>query len=265
MQKKLDKISHNMRQFVFPVPDQVHQANYQGESAVIHHSDHVRLGSARTRPNLCSWQPVGRALLILALVLFSLPIYADSGSYSLSINSGSHLWLDGNSTLHKWESVTSTFTLKTGPTSSPTIPDIDMLVVLISGNFIVEVPVQSLKNPGEGSSFDNNLWANLKYKQDPDIVFSLASATATPDASVAGRYMVSAQGSLTVAGKENPASISAVFDINNNTLRITGTADLLMTDFGIKPPTMFFGVIKTYDKVTVRWDLSLSSKPAGGE
>jgi len=205
---------------------------------------------------------IGRTLLILGLVPFSLPVYADSGSYNLSINSGSHLWVDGNSTLHKWESVTSTFILKTGSVSSPAIPDISTLIALISGNFIFEVPVESLKNPGEGSSFDNNLWAALKYKQDPDIVFSLASATATPDPSVAGRYNISAQGSLTIAGKENAANVSAIFDINDNTLRITGTEDLLMTDFGIKPPEMFFGVIKTYDKITVRWDLSLSSKPS---
>ena len=207
---------------------------------------------------------IGRTLLILSLVLFALQAYADSGSYTLSIDSGSHLWLDGNSTLHKWESVTSTFILKTGSftTSSPTIPDISTLIALISGNFIFRVPVQSLKNPGEGSSFDNNLWAALKSKENPDVVFSLTSATATPDPSVAGRYEISAQGSLTIAGKENPANVSAVFDISDKTLRITGTEDLLMTDFGIKPPEMFFGMIKTDDKVTVRWDLSLSSKPS---
>ncbi len=206
---------------------------------------------------------MGSTLLIVGLVSFSLPVYADSGSYILSINSGGHLWLDGNSTLHTWESVTSTFTLKTSTftSDSPTIPDIDTLIALISGNFTFDVPVQSLKNPGEGSNFDRNLWDDLKYKQNPDIVFSLASATATPDPSVAGRYNISAQGSLTVAGKENPVSVSAIFDINDNTLRITGTEDLLMTDFGIKPRTIFF-VVHTDNKVTVRWDLSLSAKPS---
>jgi len=169
--------------------------------------------------------------------------------------------MDGNSTLHKFESVTSTFSLKTSTFTmdSPSIPDIDTLIALISGNFILHVPVEWLKNSAEGSSFDHNLWNDLKYKQNPDIVFSLASATATPDPSVAGRYNISGQGSLTVAGKENPESFSAIFDINENTLRITGTADLLMTDFGIKPPVFLF-VIKTDDKITVRWDLSLSSQ-----
>ena len=202
---------------------------------------------------------IGRTLLILGLVSFSLPLCAEGESYGLSIDSGSHLWLDGNSTLHKWQSVTSTFILKSGTMSLPALPDIDALLALISGNFVLDVPVQTLKNPAEGSGFDHNLWDDLKYKQNPDVVFSLASATATPDPSVAGRYNISAQGSLTIAGKENPETISAVFDIHEGTLRITGTKDLLMTDFGITPRTIFF-VVKTDDKVTVRWDISLSPK-----
>ena len=201
---------------------------------------------------------MGRALLLLGFALFSLSTYAD-GNYSLSTTSASHLWLDGDSTLHKFESETSTFVLKTGMVSSPTIPDIRTLIALISGDFVLRIPVQSLKNAAEGSSFDHNLWADLKYQQYPDIVFSLTRATATPDPSVAGRYTISAQGSLTVAGKENPEDIYAVFDINDGALKITGTKDLLMSDFGITPPVLFF-VIKTFDKITVRWDISLSPK-----
>jgi polyisoprenoid-binding protein YceI len=207
---------------------------------------------------------VGTTLLLLALLLSSLPVYAASASYNLSISSTSHLWLDGNSTLHKFESLTSTFILKAGafPMSSPTASDISALATLMSGNFVLDIPVQSIKDPAEGSGLDHNLWTALKYTQNPDIVFSVTSATATPDPSVAGRYTISAQGTLTIAGKENPGSFSATIDINGNTLRITGTKDLLMTDFGIKPPTMLFGAIKTDDKITVRWDLSLSINPS---
>jgi len=205
-----------------------------------------------------------RTMVMLGLVSFSAPIFGDGGSYNLSMNGGSHLWLDGNSTLHKFESVTSTFVVKTSTPAvrSPTIPDIDTLITLMSGNFVLDIPVQSLKNPGEGSVFDSSLWADLRWKEDPDILFSLTGATATPDPSVAGRYDISAQGSVTVAGKKNPEVISAVLDMDDNTLRITGTKDLLMTDFGIQPPAIFFGLLAAEDTITVRWDLSLSFKPA---
>jgi hypothetical protein len=31
-----------------------------------------------------------------------------------------------------------------------------------------------------------------------------------------------------------------------------------MTDFGIKPPTMFMGMLKTDDKITVKFELQLA-------
>lgn len=204
---------------------------------------------------------LGRTLLIVGLVVCLLPMYADGGTYQLSVNSGSQLWLDGTSTLHKWGSKTATFALTTGTVtmSSAIIPDSTTLTTQILGAFVLNIPVQSLKDPSE-PALDGNLWNDLKYKQYPDIVFTLSACTATPDPSAAGRYNVVAQGTLTIAGKENPETIQAVVDVDDKALRITGTKDLLMTDFGIKPPTMFFGTIKTGNKVTIRWDLSLSEK-----
>ena len=204
---------------------------------------------------------LGRTLLILGLVACLLPAYADGGNYQLSVDGGSHLWVDGTSTLHKWGSTTSSFILTTGTATmaTATIPDTATLTTQIVGVFVLKIPVQTLKDPDE-PALDGNLWNDLKYKQYPDIVFTLSACTATPDPSVAGRYEVVAQGTLSIAGKENPESLHAIVDVNGNTVRITGTEDLLMTDFGIKPPTMFFGTIKTGDKITIRWDLSLSEK-----
>lgn len=201
---------------------------------------------------------IGRTLLILGLVSFSLPAFAETGSYQLSVNSGSHLWIDGDSTLHKYKIETSDFNLNAGSVtmSSPAITDMNTFLEQISGDFTLKIPVRSLKDPEPG--FNRRLWKDLKYKQHPDIVFSLISATATPDPSAPGRYNVTAQGNLTIAGVQKPETISAVFDVKGSTLHITGSTDLLMSNFGIKPPVMFFGAIKTFDKVTIPWDLSLS-------
>ena len=180
---------------------------------------------------------IGRTLLILLLVSFSLPVYGETGSYLLSVNDGSHLWIDGDSTLHKYEIKTSTFNLTAGSISSgpSAVSDINAFLSQISGNFVLKIPVNSLDDPEPG--FNGVLWSNLKYKEHPDIVFSLISSTATPDPSVAGRYNVTAQGNLTVAGVQKAETISMVFEVQGNTIHVTGTKDLLMTDFGIKPPT----------------------------
>ncbi len=36
---------------------------------------------------------------------------------------------------------------------------------------------------------------------------------------------------------------------------VTGEKDLLMTDYGIRPPRMLF--LRTHDEVTVNWELKL--------
>lgn len=203
---------------------------------------------------------IGRTLLILGLVSFSLPLYAGTSNHQLSIDKGSKLWLDGTSTLHKWECTTSTVNLNTGmfTMSSPTVGNVKALFEQLAGNFVITIPVKSFKDPEPG--FNHALYRDLHYKQHPNITFSMSSVTVTKDPSTPDRYTVSAQGDITVSGHQNPESISAVVDVDNNTLKITGTKDLHMTDFGIKPPTMFFGTVKTGDEVTVRWDLSLSPR-----
>ena len=65
-------------------------------------------------------------------------------------------------------------------------------------------------------------------------------------------------GTLTVAGVERP--IELVLDVKEQSgaLHVSGSRDLLMTDFGIKPPTMFMGMLKTDDKITIRIALQLA-------
>jgi hypothetical protein len=41
-------------------------------------------------------------------------------------------------------------------------------------------------------------------------------------------------------------------------LQVRGTRELLMTEFGIKPPTMFMGMLKTDDKVTIKFEVQLA-------
>jgi hypothetical protein len=40
-------------------------------------------------------------------------------------------------------------------------------------------------------------------------------------------------------------------------VRVRGTHSLSMKSFGLKPPTMFMGMLKTDDKVTVKFELQL--------
>jgi len=42
---------------------------------------------------------------------------------------------------------------------------------------------------------------------------------------------------------------------HDGTLRAQGALPILMTDFGITPPTALFGVVRTEDRLVVKFDL----------
>ena len=95
----------------------------------------------------------------------------------------------------------------------------------------------------------------MKADKHPTITFRLASYTVE---AAANGMTVKPTGTLTVAGVEKP--IDMVLDVKEQAgaLHVRGTRDLLMTDFGIKPPTMFMGMLKTDDKVTITFELQLA-------
>lgn len=70
---------------------------------------------------------------------------------------------------------------------------------------------------------------------------------------------ITVKGDLTIAGVTKPAEITAGYTFSGNTLTITGSHQLLMSNFGIKPPTAMMGSLKTGDEVTVEFDLNLTA------
>ena len=66
-------------------------------------------------------------------------------------------------------------------------------------------------------------------------------------------------GGLTVAGVEREVTLNLQVLRNGPALAVTGSTDLLMTDFGVTPPKAMLGMLKTNPKVQVRLELLLSS------
>jgi hypothetical protein len=63
-------------------------------------------------------------------------------------------------------------------------------------------------------------------------------------------------GTLMIAGVERPVRITVLGDrLPDGTLRARGTLPILMTDFGIKPPRPWGGILKTADKVLIQFEI----------
>ena len=65
-------------------------------------------------------------------------------------------------------------------------------------------------------------------------------------------------GVLQIAGVEREVSLDVTTQQEGSTLKVQGRVRLLMTDFGIKPPTAMLGMLKTDPKVGIAFETVLA-------
>lgn len=114
------------------------------------------------------------------------------------------------------------------------------------------VVVAAMKS-GRSSIMDRLMRGALKAEEHPEIVFVLESATASQD----GGWDLS--GVLDFAGVTNPVIIrltQATDEAGPKTF--TGSYEMDMREYGIKPPTAMFGALLTKAVVTIHFNLILS-------
>ena len=117
--------------------------------------------------------------------------------------------------------------------------------------FDIAIRAASLTSPKEG--LDKNMHKALKVAEHPDITFRLARLEAGAAANT-----LKAVGMLTIAGVERQVTFAMKTAVNASTITVMGEVDLLMTDYGIKPPVAMLGMLKTDPKVTVTFETVLS-------
>ena len=157
----------------------------------------------------------------------------------------SKLRVEGTSTAHAWKVQAKTLTgvMSVAPEAGPAALK----------SLTVTVPASGLQS-GNGT-MDKKIREALKVEKNPQIRFVLNDAKIT-EGTLASAFKVQAKGSLTIAGATKPVQlVVSGTPAGNGKIRFTGSYSLLMTDFGIAPPTAMLGAMKTGDKVTVHFDV----------
>ncbi len=193
--------------------------------------------------------------LLAFLTLSGRPLAAPDGN---DAEQGSHvsvttavLSISGTSTMHPYTVSTKALKATAGFATAA-----DVKGLLQSGalqNFELQIPVNTFTSDKDGLT--KQMFRAMKADKHPTIVFKLGSYTAE---ATANGMTVKPAGTLTVAGVEKPIDMVLEVKEQAGALHVRGTRDLLMTDFGIKPPTMFMGMLKTHDKITITFDLQLA-------
>ncbi|MCS6965191.1 MAG: YceI family protein [Candidatus Kapabacteria bacterium] len=163
----------------------------------------------------------------------------------VQLHSASTLWIEGNSTLHAWSAKATQLNV-TGNASA-----VGSVLRWKIDSLLLRIPVRGLSSGKR--DLDENMWTDLKAARYPEILFRLKNYR--PQEDVASDSLpISVEGWLTVAGRERLISFPAMWSVTGNRIRVRGSTELLMTDFGIKPRT-FLVVMKVDNRVVVRFDL----------
>jgi hypothetical protein len=180
----------------------------------------------------------------------------DPGIVRLALEPRSRLWLEGTSNLHDWKcdasevtaEITVVGTTEAGPNSVPRE----------IGQVVLRVPVKGIQC--QNDRMNQNLWKALRVHEHPAIEFRMTDARLTADSAGADRVAFAVSGELSVAGTTKAIEFEVVGVDAGTGLRVTGATELLMTDYGIKPPTAMLGVLRTGNRIVVGFDLLTSYK-----
>lgn len=122
----------------------------------------------------------------------------------------------------------------------------------------VKVPVRMLK------CGDRHMEAEMyKALKSPDTApgFITALIDQIPQSVTTGQK-IDTEVMLAIAGVQKTVKVSVTSDLMpDGTRRARGTVPILMTDFGIKPPRPWGGLLRTSDKVLIQFEIFIAAQP----
>ena len=185
-------------------------------------------------------------LIIAAIIFLTIPLVATAQvTYQLAQSPAVFIKVSGKSNIHDW-----VMTTKGIESQAKFKLDGNNLADVTSLSF--SVAAESLKS-GK-STMDNRTYKTIKADQYPNITYRLTSATVSHISQK--NYLVKTKGELTIAGVTQPINVSVNATVNaDNTITCTGTANIKLTDYGIKPPSFVLGTMKVYNDLAIQFTL----------
>lgn len=189
-----------------------------------------------------------RLKCFLFKVLTSLIIVCPAWGLTKQINftDNNSIQLNGDSTLRKFSAVSSKIKVRGTAVSEQS----NSLLPWTPDRVDIVIDVKTLKS--DSTTLDDHMYESLKADKFPQVEIALNKF------SFENKSVVAA-GTLAIAGVAKPVELKAVREGADNKLVFKGSYTLQMTDFGIQPPTMMMGTIKTSDKIEIIFNVSCST------
>jgi polyisoprenoid-binding protein YceI len=191
-------------------------------------------------------------LMASALLSLTAPLASaqSNSAVRLQLEPGSEITLEGTSTLHAFHCKTNKLNayVDVDPGYATDLTKVARPIVSVQVNIVVKTLTCG------NTTMDNNMYATLKADENQIIKYRLSGYDIV-DGSATG-FAANTKGTLTIAGKEK------AIDFRVNASRLAegkataeGEESLLLTDFGIQPPSFMFGRLKVGNEIKVKFNL----------
>ena len=162
---------------------------------------------------------------------------------NLNLTKESRLWIEGTSTVKSFSCAATKVDVSVLAEPGSSAGDLVQSASLV-------VPVASLDC--RNGTMNGHMLKALKADKNPTISWKMNSYR------VEGTNVV-INGSLTIAGTQNPIELRATGTADNTgVVRLKGSTKFKMSEYGVKPPTLMLGSMKVGDPITVAFDLVLN-------
>ena len=170
----------------------------------------------------------------------------------LRLDPSSEVTIEGTSSMHAFHCKTNKIMayVDVDPGYTKDLTKIARPIVSVKVNIVVRT-----LSCGNGQ-MDKNMYSTLDADKNPLIKYTMSGYDILDGSASPAAFVANTTGTLTISGKEK------VIDMKINAERLsdgkaTARAEqaILMTDFGIKPPSFMLGTLKVGNEVKVKFNL----------
>ncbi len=168
----------------------------------------------------------------------------------LQLEPGTELSISGTSTVHGFTCKTSKIdaTLVVDRAYTTDLSKIARPIV----NVRVEIPVKNLDCGNNG--MNKNMYKTLKADDNPLVVYTLSGYDLING--TVSSFGAKTTGTLVISGKEKVVAISINAErVENSKAVAKGEYAILLTDFGIKPPSFMLGTLRVGNEIKIKFSL----------
>jgi len=192
-------------------------------------------------------------LTVSALMAVAVTAQAQSASaIRLRLDPTSEVTIEGTSSMHAFHCKTNKIMayVDVDPGYTKDLTKIARPIASVKVNIVVRT-----LTCGNGQ-MDKNMYSTLDADKNPIIKYTMSGYDILDGSAKPSAFVAKTTGTLVISGQEKVINMKINAErLSDGKATAQGEESVLMTDFGIQPPSFMFGTLKVGNEVTVKFNL----------